>query len=798
MAYSIRKAGVVGAGTMGSGIAALLAGVGVPVVLLDLPAPDTTPDAPPEARNAPALGGIARLQSARPPALFAPDDAALISTGNTEDDLHLLADADWVIEVVVEKLDVKRALFRRLTDVVRPDAILSTNTSGLPITQIADGMGQAFARRFMGTHFFNPPRYLRLVELIPHPHTDPDAVAFMRQFISGRLGKGVVPAKDAPNFIGNRFLSMLLAQTVNYALDNNYTVAEVDALTGTLIGRPKTATFRLSDLIGNDVIVDIARNLHPALPDDPDRDMLTHPGTTALYDALLEQGALGNKSSAGFYKMVRSDDGGKAFWTLNLRTHTYEPAADVTFESVSAHRKVRDTGERVRLLLRENDRAARFLLHHIAFYLTYASKRVPEVTDTLVSVDNAQTWGFAHDLGPFELWDALGVAASVAMFADAGYPPAAWVNAMLSSGHKTFYQRDEHGIAVGFYSPQAGTYLPLARSPHEVHLGALRAGGAVVQRNDGADLIDMGDGVALLAMTTANAVIDHAFVQAGLQAAAALAQGQFRALVIGNDGARFCIGANLAHMLAAVQGGNLDDLEQLVQGIQDLTLALRDAPAPVVTAPFDMALGGGAELLMAGDATVAHMELYVGLVEVGVGLIPAGSGIKELLRRAVNPVMRVPDTAPLPHLRALFDHIMSRQTSGSAKAARSLHYLRPHDRIVMNRAHLLTEAKRTALYLAHHYAPPQPERIYWAGEPAHAALLAEIASRQESGQYSAHDAHIARTLAGVLTGGDAEPGWVHEQTVLDAELAAFVALAQTENTQARIAHMLRTNKPLRN
>ncbi|MFZ4816994.1 MAG: 3-hydroxyacyl-CoA dehydrogenase family protein, partial [Phototrophicaceae bacterium] len=517
MTYRIQKAAVIGAGTMGSAIAALLAGVGVPTMLLDIPAPDSAVGDKPAKRNAFALKGIERLKNSRPSELYEPADLDLITPGNTEDHLHLLADADWVVEVVIEKLDVKRALFGKLAEVVKPNAILSSNTSGLPIRDIADGMGSEFSRRFMGTHFFNPPRYLPLLELIPHPDADPEAVAFMQQFLSARLGRGVVIANDEPNFIGNRFMSMLSSQTVNHAIDNALTVDEVDAITGPLIGRPKSATFRLSDVVGNDIAWHVGANLYPAIPNDPHREILQHPGTTAVYQWLLENKYLGNKTGQGFYKRV-DVNGEKQFWSLNLTTLEYEAPIKVRLESVGKHRKVESLGERIRLLMVEEDKAGAFLFHHFAFYLTYASQRVPEITESLVSVDNAQKWGFAHEMGPFEIWDAIGVADSAARFAAAGYTIAAWVEQMLESGKTHFYQRDSSGKVIGVYSPITGDYTPLEADTKQIKVAHLRADQKLVKKNSGGAILDMGDGIALLEMTTDNSVIDGDFVQMGMQA----------------------------------------------------------------------------------------------------------------------------------------------------------------------------------------------------------------------------------------------------------------------------------------
>ncbi len=799
MGYHIRKAVVIGSGTMGGGIAALLAGVGVDTLLLDIPARDTQPGDPAAKRNAVALEGLKRVQSSRPAQLFSAGDLERIRTGNIDDNLDEAADADWVIEVVVERLDIKRSLMARLAEVIAPNTIVSTNTSGLPIREIAEGLGDGFSRRFLGTHFFNPPRYLHLLEVIPHPNTDPEIVDFIVEYATKTLGKGVVIAKDEPNFIGNRFMSMSGTQIVNYALDNDFTVEEVNSLTGPLIGRPKTATFRLNDLVGIDIAMHVARNLYPAIPNDPARSVLEHPGMNALFDKLIANGWLGNKSGQGFYKMMRTPDGGKDFYSLDLKTFEYLPPGKPRFESVGKHRKVEDTGERIKLLINEDDRAAQLLWHHHAFLLAYASNRVPEITETLVNVDNAQKWGFAHELGPFEIWDAIGVADTVPEFEAAGYPVAPWVKEMLAQGYTTFYQYDEAGQKIGYYSPQTGVYALMEPDTREIKVAALRASGKEVARNSGASVLDMGDGVALLEFHSPANAVDADVIEM-VYKALDLLDSDFDALVVGNDGERFCVGANLFMVAMAVQSGDLDQWKTMHKYSQDMMQAIRFASKPVVIAPHNMALGGGSEMIMAGSRVVAHAELYAGLVEVGVGLIPAWGGSKEMVRRLVNPVMEShPNGDPLPHLQKVFEQIALAKVSESAKQAREMGILSSCDRIVLNRDHLLGEAKREALHMAANFTPQRPGKVYAAGRDAYGALLLGIQGFIESGYASEHDALIARKLAYVITGGAvSEPGWLDEQVFLDLEREAFLELVQTPKTMERISHMLQTNKPLRN
>ena len=793
MAIQIKTAAVIGSGTMGGGIAALLAGCGIETLLLDIPPHDSAPGDAASARNAIVAANLKALRRARPPQLYSPTDLAHIRIGNIEDGLEQVAAVDWVIEAVVEDLAIKRALFARLVDVVRADAIISSNTSGLQIRSIAAGLPAEFASRFLGTHFFNPPRYLRLLEIIPHAATDPRITDFMLRFGREVLGKGTVRCNDTPNFIGNRFMSMSGMQATNYALDHGYSVEEVDLLTGPLIGRPKTATFNLNDLVGFDIAVGVARNLYPAIPADPARELLMHPGNTALSDALLERGWLGRKTGRGFYHM-RREGSEKQLWALNLDTLEYQPPSQPRFDSVTQYRKVEPLGERIRLLINADDRGGHYLFHLHAFLLAYASQRVPEITDSIVNVDNAHKWGFNHQLGPFEIWDAIGLAESSARFEASGYPVADWVKTMLAGGNTSFYLRDASGNITDYYCPQCAAYLPLEKDRREITVSALSE--AKIESNGHGSLYDMGDGALLWAFQTKHNSITPGLVECGWRALELLARDEYKALVIGNDGERFSIGANLEP--SALQEG-LPGIEKALVNLQDLTQALRYAPKPVVVAAHNLALGGGAELVMAGTAVVAHAELYMGLVEVGVGLLPAGGGCKELLRRLVNPLARRGTEGALAGLQGAFEAIATAKVSGSAKEARALGFLTEQDKIVMNRAQLLGEAKALALALSETYAQRQPEPVYAAGRDAYAALLLAVAGYQEAGYASQYDAHIARKLAYILSGaGLAEAQWVSQQYLLDLEREAFLDLVMEEKTQARILHMLRTNKPLRN
>jgi 3-hydroxyacyl-CoA dehydrogenase len=795
MGYEIKKAAVIGSGTMGGGIASLLAGIGVETLLLDIPPRDSSPEDGVKVRNSIVAGNLKTLQKMRPAQLFSSADIANISIGNIDDDLDKVADADWVIEVIVERLDVKRGLMSKLVEIVKDDAIVSSNTSGIPISDIADGLPESFTKRFLGTHFFNPPRYLRLLEIIPHAGTDRDAIDFMMKFGAEKLGKGTVECKDTPNFIGNRFMSMSGMQATNYALDNGYTVEEVDALTGPLIGRPKTATFNLNDLVGFDIAVGVARNLYDAIPDDPAREILMHEKNETLSDALLEKGWLGRKTGKGFYHM-RREGGKKELWALNLETMDYEPPTKPRFESVTEYRKVKPLGERIRLLMNAEDRAGQYIYHLHAFLLAYASQRVPEITDSLLNIDKAQKWGFAHQMGPFEIWDAIGVADTIGRFEADGYPVAQWVKDMVADGKSTFYQTGDNGKVLGYYSPQESAYVELVKDPREITIADLQASGAQLWSNGDGNVYDIGDGALLWEFNTKHNSINGGLVESGWKALEYLDGDDYKALVVGNDAERFSIGANLdpSALMSGAEG-----IEKMLVELQELTQALRYAPKPVVTAVHNMALGGGAELVMSGTATVAHAELYIGLVEVGVGLVPAGGGCKELVRRLVNPLASAGSDDILAGLQRAFETIATAKVSESAKQAKELGFLASSDKIVMNRSFLLGEAKAVALALNETYTQQKPEPVYASGRDWYAALMVGVAGFKEAGYASEHDALIAQKLAYILTGGGlAEPQWVAQKYLLNLERNAFLELIMETKTQERIMHMLQTNKPLRN
>lgn len=797
MNYRIDKVGIVGAGTMGGGIAAHLANIGIPVVLLDIVPPDLSEAdrQKPAARNRIVNTLYDRMVKARPANLARADRGDLITLGNLEDDFDKLADCDWIVEVIVEQLEPKQALMARLEAIRKPNAIVSSNTSGIPIGQIAAGRSAEFRAHFLGTHFFNPPRYLKLLEIIPTDDTAPEVTEFMKRFGSEVLGKGVVVCKDTPNFIGNRFFAVASSYGLEHALEQGYSIAEVDAITGPVIGRPKTATFRLLDLVGLDVMAHVNKNLYAAVPQDAYREVLRPERTGALMETMIGNKWLGNKSGQGFYKQERVN-GGKEFWALNPGSMAYEPAPKIRFESVGAVRNVENLGERLRKLLQFDDRAANYARDLLYYGFAYAAYVTPDIAYRLSDVDNAMRWGFGHEAGPFEMWDMLGVRETAEKMEAAGFEVAPWVKEMLAGGHDCFYKSNGGRSDYDFETKR---YRPLERDQNVILVSDLRAAGKTVERNSSASLHDMGDGVALFEFHAKMNAIDQDIIDMAFKALERL-DSDFDALVIGNNGEHFCAGANLFAVGVAAAQGQFDALDKMIKMLQTATFNLRHAPKPVVTAPHGMALGGGVEMAMAGWEAVADHESYMGLVEFGVGLLPAGGGCKETLRRKVNPVMRAANADVLPPLQEAFEQIAMAKVGASAWEARALGYLSPQDTIVMNSDHRLARAKQRALQLVAAGArPPEVEKIYAAGRDALYALKLGVKSLLWGNFASEHDAKIAGKIAHVLTGGDiSAPAWVDPWYILDLEREAFLSLLGEEKTRERMMHMLQTGKPLRN
>lgn len=816
MPKPIRRVAVLGAGTMGAGIAAHVANAGVPVYLLDI-APRELSEAErqrglsldsPQVRNRIVEESWKRALQARPAHLMSAANANLVTLGNFSDNLEWLAECDWIVEAVVERLDIKRQLMAQVAEHRRPDAIVSSNTSGIPIYQIATGLPDEFRRHFLGTHFFNPPRYLKLLEIIPTGETLPEVVTRMRDFAENVLGKGVVLCKDAPNFVANRIGTFGGQHRLHYVLDRGYTVEEVDTLTGPVIGNPKTATFRLLDLVGIDVMVHVTRNLHEAVPDDEMRETFTVP---PVIRAMLERGWLGNKAGQGFYKKV-TENGQTKYWPLNLDTLEYEPPQKPRFDLIGKLRKVESLPERLRLIFQaydENptDRAAAFYHDTILPVLAYAARHLDEIAYSLYDVDKAMKWGFGQQMGPFEIWDVLGVRATAERMRERGIEVAPWVEAMLAAGIESFYQKD-NGRVVGYYDASTGAYASIVRGPKEINLDELRAAGKELHRNDSASILDLGDGVLCLEFHAKMNALDPMIRAMGQKALELLEQDEWVGLVVGNQGENFCVGANLALVGMTVMAGQLDDVRRELDAMHELLMGFRFSPKPVVTAPFGLTLGGGAEVAMHGARIVAAAETYMGLVETGVGLIPGAGGVKEILRRVVSLHLApfqgeaTQGIDPLPFLRKAFETIALAKVSTSAAEAGEMGFLGEGDRIVMNRDHQLGEARQTVLDLVRDgYRPPRrdEQHIFALGARGRAALTLAAQTMRWGNYISDHDLLIAKQLAKALSGGDlSAPQWVREDFILGLETEAFMNLVKEPKTLERITHMLQTGKPLRN
>jgi 3-hydroxyacyl-CoA dehydrogenase len=806
MAYQIKRVAVIGAGTMGASIAALVAGAGIPVTLLDVPPTTLTPEeeakglslSHPAVRNRTVQQGFERMRKARPANLFNEKSAQLITLGNTEDDFGKLAEADWIVEVIIEKPEPKQQLMARIEQVRKPGALVTSNTSGIPISVISAGRSEEFKRHFFGTHFFNPPRYLKLLEVIPGEVTDPAAVEAMRHFAEHTLGKGVVICKDRPNFIGNRIGTFSAYSDLRYIVENGYTVEEVDALTGPLIGRPGTATFRLLDTVGVDIMHYVASNLYDAIPDDESRAVFRG---TDLLERAVGKGLLGRKVGQGFYKEVKGG-GKREFWAVDLNTLEHRAPQPVDLPIIAATKKITSLPERLRYIVQRasedpTDRGAQLVAQALLPTMAYAARRLPEIADSVADIDNALRWGFAHELGPFQIWDALGLADTATLMRQRDLEVPSWVDELIAAGETSFYKI--LGGLPAAYNVEAKAYQPVGRSALALKLSEIKAAGGLVKGNDSASLIDLGDGVLCFEIHSKANTIGGEVLQLAFEALEELKNERWVGLVIGNQGSRFSAGANLNELGATAVMGNFDDLEEIIGVGQQLMLGFRYAPKPVVTAPFGQTLGGGCELSMHGAQAVAAVETYIGLVEFGVGLIPGWGGCKELNRRIIAEAARQNGDV-LKAFQNVFETISQAKVAISALEARDMGFLRSSDTIVFNGDHLIGEAKQAVLALAPNYVPPQPgAHCYALGRDGLAAARVAIYQFLQAGFATPYDAVVADKVAYVLCGGELSSAqFVDEQYLLDLERAMFIELAKDERTHARVRHMLETGKPLRN
>lgn len=758
----IRSVAVLGAGTMGSQIAAHLANAGVSVLLLDV-----TPEA--------ALDGLHRAQALKPDPFFTRDGARLITTGGFETDLARVGEVDWIIEAVVEQVDVKRGLLARVDGLRRAGTIVSSNTSGIPIAALAEGRSDDFRRHWLGTHFFNPPRYLHLLELIPTPATDPAVARRISEFADRRLGKGVVVARDTPGFIANH-IGLYSALLALGALESGeHTIEEIDAITGPVLGRPPSATFRTMDIAGIDVFAHVARTLVERLPDPEARGTFALP---RLVQSLIERGWIGDKAGQGFYKRQQSPTGGFEILTLDPATLTYRSRQPARLPGIDGARNISDVGARVKALFSGRDNAGAFLRRTLGPTLVYAARIAPDIADSIDEIDRAMTWGYLWELGPFEIWDAIGVR-EVLDASGAGLVPPL-VTDVLRSGRNRF--RD-NGV------PPATPELQLLKSARDRN--------PAVRRNAGASLIDLGDGVLAVEFHSKMNTIGADTLQM-LQAGVKQAASGFAALIVGSEAPQFSAGANLMLLLLEAQEGNWDEIDLMIRAFQAATQALRYADVPVIVATAGLTLGGGCEIALHGDRVQAAGESYIGLVETGVGLIPAAGGTKEMLARATGGLGENDDL--LPPVQRVFETIGFAKVSTSASDARALGFLRAVDRVTMNRERLIADAKAVALdRVREGYCRPLPREVLVGGEGVFAALKLGVHLGRRAGRLSDHDALVGRTLAFVLAGGSLpHQTKVSEQYLLDLEREAMLKLCGEPRTLERIRYTLKTGKALRN
>lgn len=776
---------------MGAGIAAHLANAGIPTLLLDIaPQDETVTD-----KNQIVNSLFAAAKKLKPAPFMLADNAKLITTGNFTDDLAKIKDCDFVIEAVVENLEIKHKLYAEVDKHRKPGAVIASNTSGIPIDSIAEPFSDDFKAHFVGIHFFNPPRYMKLVEVIPGSKTSGEIACAISGFLDQRLGKGVVPAKDRPNFIANRIGVFGMMATIHEMIAGGWTPTEVDQMTGKAIGHASSATFRTSDLVGLDVTAHVTNNLYPAVPDDEDRDVFKLP---ELIQTLLDKKLLGDKTGGGFFKKSKDADGKRVILELDLNTFEYKPQEKTKFPSLDAAKQIEDQAKRVKQLVWGDDRVGEFLWNTTSRVSRYAANRIPEIADTIVEIDNAIKWGFGWTIGVFEAWDAIGVAESVERMRKEGQPIPANVEKMLASGATSFYksEKGEHS----FYDLVAGEYKPMPARPGVMILKDVKDRTGVIKSNPGASLIDIGDGVACLEFHSKMNSIGGDTVGM-MNFAIDEVEKNFTGLVVGNQGGNFSAGANIMMLLLAAQEEEWDDINMMVKALQNAVMRLRYSAKPVVTAPYGLTLGGGCEIAMHGNKVRAAGETYIGLVEVGVGVIPAGCGTKEMTMRAMDAWAKAPDSDPIAYLKSTFETIGMGKVATSAQEGRAFGFLRDSDAISMNGDRLIQDAKQEVLNLAAagYVQPVERTDITVFGEAAESAMKLALHMMKQGGFISEHDQKIGHKLAHIMAGGTINhKTQVSERYLLDLEREAFVSLCGERKTQERIAAMLKTGKPLRN
>ncbi|WP_373230032.1 3-hydroxyacyl-CoA dehydrogenase NAD-binding domain-containing protein [Cohnella sp.] len=802
MAAKITKAAVIGSGVMGASIAAHLANVGIPSLLLDIVPTVLTPVEAAKGltlehsavRNRLAMDALSKLPKLKPTPLYDDSFVSRITPGNIEDHLSQIQNVDWVIEVVVENLSVKQELLRKIEEHWKPGIIVSSNTSGISINEMAEGCGESFKTHFLGTHFFNPPRYMKLMEIIPGKTTHPEIVKQMGVFSEKTLGKGVVIANDTPNFIANRIGTYGLLVTLQAMVDKGFSVEEVDAVTGPAMGRPKSATFRTLDLVGLDTFVHVANNVFEKI-DNGEEKMVFEP--PQVLREMVSRGWIGEKAGQGFYKKIKGEQGSEIL-SFDLTTMEYGRSKKPASASLEAAKTAKGASGKTKALLGANDRYSQLAWEVLKKTLLYSADMVGEkvgsIAGSILDIDKAMKWGFNWELGPFELWDAIGLANSVERMELEGEAVPAWVKEWVAAGYSSFY-RKENGIS--FYVG-GGRYLKVEQNPQIISLASLKEQNKVIRGNSGASLIDVGDGVACLEFHSPNNAIGSDILIMTQQSVEEVRR-NYDALIIANEGRHFCVGANIMLLLMEAQDEEWDEVDHIIRLFQNTMMKLKHFEKPVVAAPHHMTLGGGVEVCLPADEVCAYAESYYGLVEVGVGLIPAGGGCKEMALR-ISKANPNPDIDLQPFINEMFMNIGMAKVSTSAHDAKKLGYFRSSDRIVANRDYLIQEAKQSALRLVQSgYEAAQAEKIRVVGADGKAVLKLGALAMKQSGYISDHDLLIAGKLAHVIAGGDVPAGtMVTEQYMLDLEREAFLSLCGERKTQERMQYMLSKGKALRN
>ncbi len=785
----IRKVAVLGSGVMGSAIAAHFANAGIPSLVLDIVPPNLPENAGRKARNAIVDGAVKALLKQKPSPLFKTELLGMIDTGNFDDDLARIADADWIIEVVKEDPAIKQKVLSAAAPHVAEHAWLTSNTSGLSLAGMAEHLPEALRPRFFGSHFFNPPRYMTLLEMIPTPDTDPAVLAAASEFSQAVLGKGIVLGKDTPNFVANRVGVHAMMVTMKVMQDMDLTVEEIDSLTGPALGRPKTATFKLADLVGLDTFVHVADNVFEVATEDEARQVFDSP---SFLRGMVEKGLLGRKSGSGFYKMVKTPEGKREFFTLDLNTLEYRDKQKAKFPELEIAKTTEDLGDRLRLLTFGRGRTAEIVWKLLAPTFSYCAMRVGEICDNAMAVDQAVRWGFNWDLGPFEVWDELGFRRVVEKLREDKYALPAWVDALYDSGAETIYRDGEAPTA------EPGVYASLPVDPRAFDFEILRKAGKEVKRNPGASLLDLGDGVLGLEFHSKMNVLGQDQISM-LMTGCDMIETDFRGMVVANQGENFSAGANLMMLMMEAMEGNWEDIDMIVNAFQRATDRLQFCGGPVVTAPHGLALGGGCEITMGGDEVRASAETYIGLVEFGAGVVPAGGGCVRVYQN--NLALRTDKRDLFPALKSTFETIGMAKVATSAAEAVDLGYLQQSDSWSMNRSRQIADAKDRVLVLADAgYVPPVPDRaIPVMGRAGIGLCESVLFNMEQAGYVSAHDHKIGGYLATILSGGNvAGPTTISHQHMLDLEREYFLKLCGERKTLERMQSILKSGKPLRN